>query len=157
MKFTIIAFFLLVGLTTFARLGETDVEIAKRYGPVQKRTTESTNEWNGFYIFKDYHVFVTYSNNVSVCETISPAPKRTMSAEEVSALMKSVGGTGEWQKDKSRFDPTTDYWVHTKTRSRAVLMRTVGEAPALMIMTAAYDAKTTSDYKRKEKSKASGF
>jgi hypothetical protein len=91
-----IAIMCLMAITAVARLGESDVEISKRYGAIQKRIDDSTNKWKGAYFFKDYKIMVSFETNRSVTEMLAPLNNRKFETAEVSALRDAIGGAGTW-------------------------------------------------------------
>lgn len=102
MKTILTAVLMICALSALARLGETNVDISKRYGPVTKREQKCTNEWSGFYQFNGYNIMVTFSNNISVLEAVSPILKRTMPADEIERLKKLIGGEEGWRDGVNR-------------------------------------------------------
>lgn len=146
MKAAIFACVFLAGLTAQARLGETNVDVAKRYGPVLKRVEISTNEWSGIYSFKEYDVVVVYSNQVSIAEVINPKAKRAIGFDEAKALIESVGGPGKW---------TTligTVWVNDDTKARAQI-DFVNDRSVLTVMTRGYFDASVAESKAREKAK----
>lgn len=153
----LIAFLILMAsaLPAWARLGESNTEIYRRYGAVLKRyPSADTNYWDASYKFKEYVVLVTYSNNVSCCESVRPIEARHISSEECKVLMQSVGGEGQWSTEQKRFD--SQVWKNAAL-GRWALLSDEGSGAFVTIMTDSFLTKQIAEGKLKERSKAAGF
>jgi hypothetical protein len=148
----IVAILLFTAGSAQARLGETNVDVAKRYEAVQSREQLSTNEWRGVFRFKEYKIIVEFSNNVSVAEFVYPGRKFT--EVESQALIESIG-EGKWSKL-----PLLSEWINTDTKAAARVDRVAVGKDVLTVASRAYinkQAEQAAEQKRKEKAKADGF
>lgn len=159
MKIPVTILLLFVSLVVAsARLGETNTEIVKRYGPVKERKQgTTTNEWSGMYIFKEYVVQVFYSNNVSVCEAVLPIEKRKMTQDERDALLKAIGGSGKWIKPSDKVELLGKTLYNTETKAMARIEEKLVGPDALFVMTESFYQKLVDEETKKQKSKADGF
>lgn len=134
MKLLAIMILVLAAAAAQARLGETKVEIQKRYGPPSDPLATGTNA--GYpvltYQFKDYFVMVTFRTNTSVFETVRPKLIRQMSDEECKNLMEAVSSQTEWLV--SGFDSKDVKSWENKAGYSAIRVRT-GDQDMLMITT----------------------
>lgn len=100
---------LLFGPTAFARIGETEAQIEKRYG----QPTSSFRSTKG-YFYKDFFIIVAFDNGVSGIETYEKRNGAPMSAVEIARLLEANGGGTKWHepirnglefqyKEKTRF------------------------------------------------------
>jgi len=140
-----------------ARLGESNIQIAQRYGAVQSRKDISTNIWMGYYLFKEYNVGVIFYTNICVAELISPIENRSFGSDERDALMKSIGGEGTWIKADDSMEILVDYWVNTTTKARARVETKFMQSASLIVMSPIYIERENAEQKAKEKAKAKGF
>ena len=115
-----VAILCLAAITATARLGETDVEIAKRYGAVQRRIEAKTNTWKGAFLFKDYKIMVTFQTNRCVTEMLAPLHDRKFGMAEVSALREAIGGGGTWTERYSA-NQSERRWINPSNGVVAVL------------------------------------
>jgi hypothetical protein len=155
MRTALIFFCVLTSLPLFARLGETNQEILQRYGAVTRRESISTNEWTGFYQFNGYNVAVTFSNNISVVETVSPIIKRTMPADELDKLKKSIGGEDGWNAITG-VNKTNDCVALTTTINGIHMLR-VGRKSYIDSSNEAAKKSTQEDRQKKLERKTAGF
>ena len=146
---------LFVAATSHARLGETNVQICNRYGPVQKRVEDGTNEWHAGYLFKDYVIVVSYTNNVSQCELVSRTDRAHFSDEERDALMKNIGGAGNWKMAWTGADFQT--WTNSASAALAREVKGTDGSDMLTVMTADFAVRDELARQKKEKAKADGF
>jgi hypothetical protein len=155
---TIITVLLLAScIAASARLGESNVEVAARYGAVQKRVNQGTNTWLGYYVFKEYNVLVSFRDNKSEVETIRPITARKFSDDERDALIKNIGGDGDWVEDNSHFEFMAKTWVNTKTKALAYVKDDILEPSTLFIMTRDYVSRENAKEQENDKAKADGF
>ena len=139
-----------------ARLGESNVDIGKRYGAVQQRVQISTNEWKGTYKFKEYIVWVEFTNDISVCEVIVTNDPRKMDDAEVQSLIKSAGGdAGEWVRGDASLSKMSKVWINTETKVQASATD-VGGRGAVAVMTKERFEKEEKGNKLKQKQKSDG-
>jgi hypothetical protein len=143
------------GLVALARLGESNIEIANRYGPVQKREEDGTNTWNAGYLFKEYIVVVSFKDNKSQCEMLRPISDRAFTESERDALIKNIGGDGDWMVVAN--EPLFHSWVNSKTKAVAKETINLMQSSTLSVMTAEFAIKDSEASKQNEKSKANGF
>jgi hypothetical protein len=150
--------FILVSLPALARLGETNVQIMQRYGPVQKRYDDGTSLWHAGYLFKDYAILVYYTNNISQAECVSPVSARTISDDEREELMKNIGGSGNWASDQGHLQFGPDCWTNSNG-AVAVMAGILADTPysysVLTVGTRSYFEQMVA--KHKQKDEASGF
>jgi hypothetical protein len=150
-----------LGLLSFAaiahaRLGESNVEIAKRYGPVQSRTENGTNKWTGAYLFKDYLVMVTFETNTCVTEVVGPAEQRKFTRAEAEALRDAIGGAGNWKvMPNAKF--TRTQWINSSNKVVAILDEPFGGSPTLVVSRLASMLEAGKESQKKEASKTDGF
>jgi hypothetical protein len=88
-----IAALLLVGATAFARIGETEAQIQKRYG---KPT--SSSPWTKGYFYNGFFIIVTFDNGVSGIETYEKRNGAPMSPVEIRQLLDANGDGTKWQE-----------------------------------------------------------
>ena len=88
-----IAALALCGATAFARIGETEAQIEKRYG---KPTPSSYSTRSYFY--KALFIIVTFDNGVSGIETYEKRDDPSMSAGEIRQLLDANGDGTKWQE-----------------------------------------------------------
>lgn len=141
----------------WARLGETNVQIRQRYGPVQSRDELGTNAWQGHYLFKEYRVMVRFRDNVSECEVIQPLESRKFSDAERDSLLAAIGGNGDWKKDTGEVDVMKEFWVNRSTQAQALVSDELLGASTLIVSSKEYAATLNKQYKEGEKKKAEGF
>ena len=146
-----------VTLSSLAKLGESNVQIAARYGAVLSRTEIGTNEWMGLYTFKEYHIGVTYYTNTCVMEMVQPIEARRFSDTERDALMKNIGGAGDWVKDGSTVEIMADAWINTTTKAHARVESKIMGPDSLMIMSPVFIAHENEKKAAEDKKKAEGF
>jgi hypothetical protein len=155
--FLFLSTFLLVSSVCQARLGESNAEIAKRYGAVQSREELGTNAWMASYLFKEYKIGVVYYTNVCVAEFVTPIEGRTFGDDERDALMKNIGGSGTWVKDGTKIEFLANSWINTTTKARARGETKMFGGDTLTVMSQVYIDRQIAEQKEKEKSKADGF
>ncbi len=96
-------------VSAFARIGETEAQIEKRYG----KPTPSSSSTKG-YFYKDLFIIVAFDNGVSGIETYEKRDGASMSAGEIRQLLDVNGDGTKWQepirnglevryKEKTRF------------------------------------------------------
>ena len=140
-----IAIMCLVAVTAMARLGETDGEISKRYGALQKRIEDGTNKWKGAYLFKDYKIMVSFETNRSVTEMLAPLKYRKFEPAEVSALRDAIGGAGTWT-ERYNANQSEKRWINASNGAVAILNapsqgeQTLIVAPMSVLLRAGEDA-----------------
>jgi hypothetical protein len=97
------------GATAFARIGETEAQIEKRYGE-----PTSGSRLTKTYSYKNLVVIVTFNHGVSGIETYEKRNGTPMSAVEIRRLLEANGGGTKWHepirngfefqyKEKTRF------------------------------------------------------
>jgi hypothetical protein len=84
---------LLFSATAFARIGETEAQIAKRYS----EPTSGSRATKAYY-YKDLFVIVTFDNGVSGIETYEKRDGTSMSAAEIRQLLDANGDGTKWQE-----------------------------------------------------------
>jgi hypothetical protein len=95
-----VAALVILAAPAFARIGETEAQIEKRYGKAASgsRTTKA-------YFHKDLFVIVTFDNGVSGIETYQKRDRGTLTAGEISSLLEMNGGGMNWRQEKrNEFD-----------------------------------------------------
>jgi hypothetical protein len=128
-----------------ARIGETELEIVKRYGPVLKRSSLSELPVT-FHRFKEWIVLVTYVNDRSATEVIQGKSEITETA--ALAMASAIVGRTNWAKARSVRPDTI--WVSGDSQA------TLEQKPAawsLTIETKAFDAAVRVN----EKKRSAGF
>jgi hypothetical protein len=99
----------LCGATAFARIGETEAQIEKRYGE-----PTSGSRLTKTYSYKNLVIIVTFDNGVSGIETYEKRNGTPMSAVEIGKLLEANSGGTNWHepirngfeflyKEKTRF------------------------------------------------------
>jgi hypothetical protein len=99
----------LFGATAFARIGETEAQIEKRYGE-----PTSGSRLTKTYSYKNLVIIVTFDNGVSGIETYEKRNDTPMRAVEIRRLLEANGGGIKWHepirngfefqyKEKTRF------------------------------------------------------
>ncbi len=88
-----IAALVLCGATAFARIGETEMQIEKRYG----KSTPSSYSTKG-YFYKNLFIIVTFDNGVSGIETYEKRDVASISTGEIRRLLDANGGGTKWQE-----------------------------------------------------------
>jgi len=88
-----IAALVLFGSSTFARIGETEVQIEKRYG---KPTSRSA--WTKGYLHEGLFIIVTFDDRISAIETYQKRNGAPMTAGEICRLLEANGDGSEWEK-----------------------------------------------------------
>jgi hypothetical protein len=98
----------LCSASAFARIGETEAQIEKRYG----RPTSSFGPTKK-YSHKGFFIIATFDNGVSGIETYEKRNGAPMSAAEIRSLLEANGGGVKWH------DPIRnglDFRYNEKTR-----------------------------------------
>ena len=88
-----IAALVLCTATAFARIGETEAQIEKRYG----KPTPSSSSTKG-YFYKDLFIIVSFDDGVSGIETYEKRDGASMSAGEIRQLLDANGDGTKWQE-----------------------------------------------------------
>jgi hypothetical protein len=145
---------ILVSLPALARLGESNVQIMQRYGPVQKRYDDGTSLWHAGYLFKEYTIIVYYTNNVSQAESVSPLSARAISDDEREELMENIGGAANWAPDHGHLQFGPDCWTNSNG-AVAIMTDTPDSSSMLSIGTRSFFQQMVE--KQKQKDEASGF
>jgi hypothetical protein len=107
---------LLFGATVFARTGETEAQIEKRYG----RPT-SGSRWTKTYSNKNLFIIVTFDNGVSGIETFQKRNDSPMARAEIEKLLEanSDGANGRDRPEMtSRFPTRRKLDLRNTTRLR---------------------------------------
>ena len=106
---------LLCGVTAFARIGETEAQIEKRYG----KPTSSSPSTKG-YFYNDFFIIVTFDNGVSGIETYEKRNRAPLSDVEIESLLEANGGGTKWQEPiRNGFE------VYYKAKTRSAEYNTV--------------------------------
>lgn len=146
----------LVAITAVARLGESDAEISKRYGAVQKRIDGGTNKWKGAYLFKDYKIMVTFETNRSVTEMLAPLNNRKFETAEVTSLRDAIGGTGGWAERYSA-NLSEKRWINTSNGVVAVLNTPSHGGQTLMVAPISVLLEVGEEAAKNETNRVEGF
>jgi hypothetical protein len=77
---------LFVATSAFARIGETEAQIEKRYG----KSTSGSGPTKG-YFYKGFFIIVTFDNGVSGIETYEKRSGAQMTAAEIRQLLRANG------------------------------------------------------------------
>lgn len=86
--------------TTSARVGETEAQVATRYGlSIGDMPTDSFGNVRGF-LQVGYAVGVAFVNGVSDMEMFSKNNRSEMTADEIKKLLKA-NGVGEWKEEQT--------------------------------------------------------
>jgi hypothetical protein len=80
-------------VSAFARIGETEAQIKKRYG----KPTPSSSSTKG-YFYRDLFIIVDFDNGVSRIETYGKRDGTSMSAAEIRQLLDANGDGTKWQE-----------------------------------------------------------
>jgi hypothetical protein len=88
-----IAALVLCGATAFARIGETEAQIEKRYG----KPTPSSSPTKG-YFYKDLFIIVAFDNGISGIETYEKLDGASISTGEIRHLLDANGDGTKWQE-----------------------------------------------------------
>jgi hypothetical protein len=99
---------LLFGATVFARTGETEAQIEKRYG----RPT-SGSRWTKTYSNKNLFIIVTFDNGVSGIETFQKRNDSPMARAEIEKLLEANSDGSKWQRS-ARNDFEISYTAKTR-------------------------------------------
>lgn len=146
----------LVAITAVARLGETDAEISKRYGALQKRIEDGTNKWKGAYLFKDYKIMVSFETNRSVTEMLAPLNNRKFEPAEVTALRDAIGGAGAWTERYSA-NLSEKRWINPSNGVVAVLNTPSQGRQTLMVAPMSVLLEVGKDAIKNETNRVEGF
>ena len=118
---------LLFGATVFARIGETEAQIEKRYG----RPASSSGSTK-LYFYKNFSIIVAFENGVSGIETYDKRNGASMSAVEIWKLLDVNGGGVKWHQSTSS---DLEFQYTQKTRfaeyNRVTNTLTIAEQEAL--------------------------
>src|SRR5262245_18613910 len=107
--YLILALLLFSASGAFARIGETELQIAKRYG---KPT--SSSPWVNAYLDNDLFIIVTFDNGISAIETYEKGNGVPMTTGEIKQLLKTNCGGAKWDEPiRNGFE------VHYKARGRS--------------------------------------
>ncbi len=81
-----------------ARIGETDAEVANRYGaPTDVKNGYYPNHKLRLYEFNGFTILVHFYNGISQSEAFQKAGKEEMTDNEVLGLMRANAGSGRWE------------------------------------------------------------
>ena len=98
----------LCAATAFARIGETETQIEKRYGrPTYKPS------WTKTYSNKNFVVIVTFDNGVSGIETFQKRNDAAMARVEIEKLLEANSDGSKWEKS-ARNDFEISYRAKTR-------------------------------------------
>lgn len=104
------AFLALGALPAQARLGETEKEIEKRYGPpVRKLMAATKRDKTRLYSFKGMQIKVTFLDGKSQLENYSRPSTKKLIESEINLLMKVNAPDLEWLELKAENDDRS--WV----------------------------------------------
>lgn len=90
---------LLATSNVFARIGETEEQIEKRYGKPVRTLSQPNEPLERLYVFAGMNVIVTFINNVSQREFYSKKDKSTLSDTEIEVLLAANSAGSEWIED----------------------------------------------------------
>ncbi|MBI4026402.1 MAG: hypothetical protein HY360_15560 [Verrucomicrobia bacterium] len=92
-----------------ARLGETEEQIAIRYGkPVKTLASTKPVTAARFYRKSGYLILVRFMDGKSCYESFKKEPKNDFSAVEIDTLLKANAGTSSWKMRSP--DPVNPSW-----------------------------------------------
>ena len=94
--------------SAFARIGETEAQIEKRYG----RPT-SGSRWTKTYSNKNFFVIVTFDNGVSGIETFQKRNDSPMARAEIEKLLEANDDGSKWDRS-ARNDFEISYTAKTR-------------------------------------------
>lgn len=103
-----ISLLVLFGSIAFARLGETEAQIEKRYG----RPT-SGSRWTKTYSYNNFFVIVTFDNGVSGIETFQKRYDSPMASAEIKKLIEANNDGSKWEKSARN-----DFEISYKAKTR---------------------------------------
>jgi hypothetical protein len=117
----------LFAATVFARIGETEAQIEKRYG----KPTSSFGSTKA-YLHRDFFIIVTFDNGVSGIETYEKRNRGAISALNIRKLLDANGGGNKWHKS-NRTDFEFQYTQKTRFAeyNRVTNTLTIAEYEAL--------------------------
>ena len=124
MRLTLVVFFVeaLLILSTFARIGETEGQIEKRYGKPQDSFNNSYGK-RCRYLFQAFYVFVDFEHGVSQMEVYQKKDWGVITPTETVALLTANSGGAKWS-DPELVDG--DYIAHATGRPRRVAIYHTG-------------------------------
>lgn len=93
--FTLTAALALVA-SAFARIGETETQIAKRFGAPITSLKESGCVSRA-YVFQGFHVLVSFENGISSGESYSHSNGMPLLEPEIRTLLQANSGSGTWR------------------------------------------------------------
>jgi hypothetical protein len=110
-----IALVVLFGSAAFARIGETEAQIEKRYG----KPTSSSRSTKG-YLCKDFFIIVTFDNAVSGIETYEKRNAASLTTVEIESLLEANAGGTKWREPIRK-----GFEVYYKAKTRSAEYNTV--------------------------------
>jgi hypothetical protein len=112
----------------FARLGNTEAQIAELYGtPVDSGLPDKNGITTNRYQKGDYIVLVQFLRDLSIAESYTRVDKQEFSEKELSTLLQGSYTGGEWIKDQDKLA-----WERVDHHAKA-WCQTLGGRPTLLI------------------------
>lgn len=140
--------------SAFARIGETEAQIEKRYGKFIPPVMTASGLPLKFYKSAGFLVSVQFLNGVSAAENYSKLDKTDFSDHEIQLLLDANGAGNKWEKTKNERDVSYEHW----TREGAIAARKrFDAAPTLMISTDLFQSVAKEARDREEAVKLKGF
>jgi hypothetical protein len=140
-----------------ARLGETEKEIEKRYGPnINLKLTpgESAREKEGSYSYKGFLIFVSFFDGKSHAERYTTGEPEGLSDTQIDALLKANAGEDPWRKV---VDKPEQKWWRARGGDVVACYSKTGLFPQLMVSTGEYWTFIGERLEQKAKKGVEGF
>jgi hypothetical protein len=83
--------------SAFARIGETEAQIAKRYGQPKESLKQSAGFTSRAYIFQTFDVIVSFEGGVSCGESYMHSNRMPLLEPEIATLLQANAGNGTWK------------------------------------------------------------
>lgn len=82
--------------SAFARIGETEAQIEKRYGEPQTSLKQSAGYTSRAYVFQGFDIIVSFENGVSCGESYRHSNGTPLLDPEIRTLLQANSGNGKW-------------------------------------------------------------